>query len=67
MINDGAYKAKKIRALMEYSFDTCMLFGEVFLSKYNKACALVMFPYLKKDNLKSIIRCQAYSSVYRYW
>lgn len=54
ILKDGANKAKKIRALMEYSFDMCMLFGEVFLSDDNKACALVMFPYLKKDNLKSL-------------
>ena len=41
--------------LMEYSFDVCYLFGDVFLSDDKKGCALILFPEKKKTNLKSIL------------
>jgi GNAT superfamily N-acetyltransferase len=41
--NDGQRK-RRIRALMEYAFDRCHNFGEVWLSVDLKACALVLFP-----------------------
>ena len=47
-------KALRIRDLMGYAFDTCLLFGNVFLDDEQKGCALVMFPELKKTNLRSV-------------
>jgi ribosomal protein S18 acetylase RimI-like enzyme len=40
---------------MEYSFDICYLFGDIFLSEDKKACALIVLPEKKKTTLQSII------------
>lgn len=40
---------------MDYSFEVCYLFGDVFLSNDKKACALVIYPDKKKTTLKSIL------------
>lgn len=45
---------KRIRALMEYSFDLCYLFGEVWLSADKQACALFLYPHLKKTTLRAL-------------
>jgi len=47
-------KSEKIKALMNYSFEQCMLFGNVYLSNDRKACALILYPQHKKTTLKSI-------------
>ena len=47
-------RTKRIRALMNYSFDVCLAFGDVFLSHDGNACALVMYPDKKKTTLRSI-------------
>lgn len=44
----------RIRSLMDYSFETCRLFGKVYISDDRKACALVSFPEKKKATLKSL-------------
>ncbi|WP_158856387.1 GNAT family N-acetyltransferase [Lunatibacter salilacus] len=46
-------KEKKIRYLMEYSFDSCMDTGEVFISDDGYACAMIQFQDRKKFTLKS--------------
>jgi ribosomal protein S18 acetylase RimI-like enzyme len=45
---------RELRALMEYSFDTCLLFGQVLLSDERNACALILYPQRKKTGIKSI-------------
>ncbi|MEO6283974.1 MAG: GNAT family N-acetyltransferase [Dyadobacter sp.] len=47
-------RLKRIRALMEYSYETCRLFGKVYLSDDKSGCALVSFPERKKTTLKSL-------------
>jgi ribosomal protein S18 acetylase RimI-like enzyme len=44
----------RIRGLMEYSFNVCNAFGEVWLSDDDRACALILFPDKKKTTLSSI-------------
>ncbi|TKC07990.1 GNAT family N-acetyltransferase [Pedobacter polaris] len=44
----------RINALMQYSFDICFEFGRIYLSDDYKGCALVIYPHLKKNNLKAI-------------
>jgi len=39
---------------MDYSFEVCRLFGEIWLSDEKKACVLVLYPDLKHISLKSI-------------
>lgn len=46
---------ERIRSLMDYSFQVCYLFGEVYLSEDDKACALVLYPDKKSTTLKSIL------------
>jgi hypothetical protein len=47
-------RLNRIRALMDYSYETCKLFGKVYLSDDRKGCALVSFPERKKTTLKSL-------------
>jgi GNAT superfamily N-acetyltransferase len=48
-------KEKRIRRLMEYSFDLCYRSGEVYLSDEKVACILFLDPERKKTNLKTIL------------
>lgn len=47
-------KAKKLQNLMDYSFEVCNAFGDVFLSDDDKACALVLYPEQKRNTIKSM-------------
>jgi predicted N-acetyltransferase YhbS len=47
-------KQSRIRALMDYSFEICSMFGEVIVSEDKKACALILYPQQKRTTLKSI-------------
>ncbi|OJW77745.1 MAG: GNAT family N-acetyltransferase [Bacteroidetes bacterium 46-16] len=55
IIKQDNKRKRRIRALMDYSFDVCTAFGDVFLSDDNKACALIVYPDKKKTTLKSIL------------
>lgn len=55
IIKQDSKKEKRIRALMDYSFEVCSAFGDVFLSDDKKACALIVYPDNKKATLKSIL------------
>jgi len=48
-------REKRITALMDYSFEICFNYGDVYLSDNNKACALVLYPDQKKTTFKSIL------------
>jgi len=54
IINGQRNRSNRIRALMDYSFEQCMHFGEVWLSEDHKACALLLFPQNKCLDLCSI-------------
>lgn len=54
IVQQDSTRLARINALMDYSFEMCFLFGEVFLSDDNTACALVLFPDKKKTTIKSI-------------
>ncbi|MCE6989561.1 GNAT family N-acetyltransferase [Dyadobacter sp. CY323] len=47
-------RLERIRALMEYSYETCRMFGKVYLSDDKSGCALISFPERKKTTLKSL-------------
>jgi len=55
IVKQDKNREKRVKALMDYSFEVCYLFGEVFLSENKKACALILYPDKKKTNLKSIL------------
>jgi hypothetical protein len=54
IVRQDGIRLKRIRALMEYSFDMCFNFGEVWLSDDGKGCVLMLYPHLKKSSLLSI-------------
>lgn len=54
IVKQDAKRIKRVAALMDYSFEVCYAFGDVFLSDDKKACALVLYPDKKKTTLKSI-------------
>lgn len=55
IVQQDQNRPKRIKALMDYSFEVCYAFGKVFLSDDRKACALVLFPDQKRTSLKSIL------------
>lgn len=48
-------KSKRIKALMEYSFEICQLFGNVYISDDGYGCALILYPDRKQTTFKSIV------------
>ena len=54
IVHQDKKRTKRIQALMDYSFEVCRLFGEVWLSDDRKACALILYPHLKRTTLKTI-------------
>jgi len=55
IVKQDAKRIQRVRALMDYSFEVCYLFGDVFLSDDKKACALITYPDKKKTTFKSIL------------
>ncbi|MCR6720278.1 MAG: hypothetical protein NVV59_08255 [Chitinophagaceae bacterium] len=55
IVKQDGKRSQRLRKLMEYSFDVCYLFGDVFISEDRKGCALIVFPDKKKTALKSIL------------
>lgn len=55
IVQQDEKRLERINALMDYSFEVCYKFGNVFLSDDKKACALVLFPDKKRTTLKSIL------------
>jgi len=45
----------RIRGLMEYSFNVCNAFGEVWISDDNQACALILFPDKKRTSFRTLL------------
>lgn len=55
IVKQDRKRVERIKALMDYSFEICYLFGNVYISPNKKACALILFPDKKKTTLKSIL------------
>ncbi|ASZ09591.1 GNAT family N-acetyltransferase [Chitinophaga pendula] len=55
IIKQDQKRVARIRSLMDYSFEMCSAFGDVFLSDDNKACALIVYPDKKKSTPKSTL------------
>ncbi len=54
IIRQDNRKILRIKALMAYSFDMCMEFGDVFLTESGEACALILYPHLKKFSFYAV-------------
>jgi ribosomal protein S18 acetylase RimI-like enzyme len=55
LVKQDKNRLKRVRYLMDYSFEVCFLFGDVFFSADKNACALVLYPDTKKTTFKSIL------------
>lgn len=55
IVKQDKKRIKRISALMDYSFEVCYMFGDVFLSDNKKACALVLYPDKKSTTFKSVL------------
>jgi hypothetical protein len=55
IIQQDQKRQQRIRSLMNYSFELCYLFGDVFLSNDKKACTLILYPDKKKVTLKTLL------------
>lgn len=55
IVKQDSKKKERIRALMDYSFEICYMFGAVYLSDDKKGCALVLYPDQKKFSIKSTL------------
>ena len=67
IIKQDKNKTEHLKKLMNYSFDVCYSFGEVFLSNDKKGCALILFPDKKKStiwlDIKLIFSCIGLSNI----
>jgi hypothetical protein len=54
LIPQDGLKIFRIHELMQYSFEVCLLFGEVFLCDYRKGCVLLLHPELKRTTFRSV-------------
>ena len=55
IIKQDSKRVERIKRLMEYSYDVCNLFGDIFLSEDKKGCALLIFPDKKRTSIKSVL------------
>lgn len=56
VVKQDRKRKKRIRVLMDYSFEACWNFGEIYLSEDKKGVVLLLFPEKKKTNAPSVIR-----------
>jgi ribosomal protein S18 acetylase RimI-like enzyme len=54
IVTQDEHRKVRIRALMDYSFETCYRFGAVYLSNDKAACALVLYPDQKRFSLATL-------------
>ncbi len=55
IIKQDKKRVERMKKLMEYSFEVCYLFGDVFLTDDKKGCALILLPDKKRITLRSIL------------
>ncbi len=55
IVHQDAKRIKRIQHLMDYSFEMCFHYGEVFLSDNRQGCALIIFPERKKASITSVL------------
>lgn len=55
VIKQGPSRQVRVRGLMDYSFNVCQAFGDVWISDDAQACALVLYPDKKRSTLNAIL------------
>lgn len=54
VVKQDKKREKRIKTLMEYSFELCLRYGKVYLSDEKNACALTLFPDRQRTNFHTI-------------
>lgn len=55
VVKQDQKRRERIKGLMEYSFNVCNAFGEVWISDDQQACALILHPDQKRTSLRTLI------------
>lgn len=55
VVKQDKNRMNHIRELIDYSFNVCQEFGDVWLSEDNQACALVLYPDKKRTTLRALL------------
>jgi ribosomal protein S18 acetylase RimI-like enzyme len=55
VVKQDERRKERIVGLMEYSFNVCNAFGEVWISDDQEACALILFPDTKRTSIRTLI------------
>ena len=55
IIRQDSKRIERIKRLMEYSYDICNLFGDIFVTEDKKGCALLILPDKQRTTIKSIL------------
>jgi ribosomal protein S18 acetylase RimI-like enzyme len=54
LVKQDGKRGERIKALMSYSFELCLLFGAVWVKAEQTCCALVLYPDKKRRTFRSI-------------
>jgi ribosomal protein S18 acetylase RimI-like enzyme len=55
VVKQDEIRKDRIRGLMNYSYNVCNAFGEVWFSEDEQACALVLYPDKKRTTLSAVL------------
>ena len=55
VVKQDQKRVDRIKKLMDYSFDVCKEFGEVWISEDQQACALILFPDKKRSSFRTLL------------
>lgn len=55
VVKQDEKREERIRGLMDYSFDVCNAFGDVWMADDDQACALVLYPDKKRTTPDAIM------------
>lgn len=55
VVNQDQNRVDRISKLMDYSFNVCNEFGEVWISDDQQACAFILFPDKKRSSFRTLL------------
>jgi hypothetical protein len=55
VVKQDQSRVDRIRKLMDYSFNVCSEFGEVWISDDQQACALILYPDKKRTSFRAML------------
>src|SRR5690606_37721800 len=54
VVKQDSSRKRRLSGLMDYCYDVCEAFGEVWISEDEQACALILHPDKKRISFKAI-------------